>query len=117
MVDARVEAVADAFDELFALATSEPALADFVEPARELRRIGREARFGREIALTVSPERRARIPSRALAARIVEIVSRTPGPLEDADPGTIRTMALLHGNLVRAFVHAVLCDYPDLMRE
>jgi hypothetical protein len=116
MVDERVRAIADAFEELHALVVSEPALSEFLRPVQELAAVGRRARAGEPVELTVPPESTARIPTRELAERIVAIVKRAPGPLGHEDRATVLTMARLHGNLTRAVVHALFVDYPDLMQ-
>jgi hypothetical protein len=112
----RILAVADAFDELHALVLSEPALSEFVPATAELCNLARLVRAGQPVALTVPSDSSARVPTRELAELIVAIVKRTPGPLGHEEPDVVRTMTILHGNLVRAIVHAIFLDYSDLMR-
>jgi hypothetical protein len=116
MSNARIFAIADVFEELAALVNSEPALAQFASATTELCVIGRSARAGEAVELTVSPEATARIPTRELAEQILNIVIRAPGPIVDEDEETKRKIAVMHINLVRAVVHAIFVDYPDLMR-
>jgi hypothetical protein len=116
MSNGRILAIADAFEELHAFVSSEPVLAQFVSATTELCAIGRRARADEMVELTVSPEATARIPTRELAARILAIVNLAPGPIIDEDEESKRKIGLMHINLVRAVVHAILVDYPDLMR-
>ena len=116
MSNGRILAIADAFDELHAFVSSEPMLAQFVSATTELCAIGRRARAGEAVELTVSPEATARIPTRELAARILTIVNRAPGAVVDEDEESKRMIAFMHINLVRAVVHAIFVDYSDLMR-
>jgi hypothetical protein len=116
MSNDRILAIADVFDELHALVTSEPALTQFVPATTELCAIARRARAGEGVELTVSPEAAARIPTRELAVQILEIVNRAPGPIAAEGEEIRRKVALMHINLVRAVVHAIFVDYPDLMR-
>jgi hypothetical protein len=113
----RIEAIAQAFDDLHALVTSEPALSQFAPSTSILAAVGSRARAGDPVELLVPKDNTARIPTRELAEQILAIVERTPGPLDHEDPATIRTMAILHHNLARAVVNALFRDYPDLMRE
>src|SRR5262249_39920164 len=99
-----------------ALAISEPTLADFVPATSELCAIGARARAGEPITLSVSGQATARIPNRELADRILAIIANAPGPLDSEDAATTRVLAVMHANLVRAVVHAVFVDFPDLMR-
>src|SRR5207248_809915 len=73
MVNQRVIAIADAFDELHALVVSEPTLAPFVASTEELCAVGQRARAGDSVELTVPSDTKARIPTRELAERVVAI--------------------------------------------
>lgn len=116
MTNDRVTRIADVFDELHALVSSEPALSGFIGATSLLVAIGARARVGDRVDLEVPLESSARIPTRELAERVLAIVSRAPGPLGNEDAGTTRTIATLHANLARAVVYALFKDYPELMR-
>jgi hypothetical protein len=74
-------------------------------------------RSGKPVSVVVPNDRSLKIPTRELAARILAIVDKAPGPLGHEDAGTKKTMAILHNNLARAVVYAIIADYPDLMRH
>jgi hypothetical protein len=88
IVNDRILAVANAFDELHALVTSEPALVEFTPATTELQAIAQRVRAGLSVELTVSPNATARIPYRVLAERILAIVNRAPGPMGTEDVET-----------------------------
>jgi hypothetical protein len=117
MVDPRLGAVADVFDELHAFVTAEPALSHFVPATALLAVLARDLRSGVPVAVVVPNDRSLKIPSRELAERILAIVDTAPGPLGHEDAETIKTMAILHNNLARTVVYAIIADYPDIMRH
>jgi hypothetical protein len=97
--------------------TAEPALSHFVPATSTLVSIARDVRAGAPVGVVVPNDRSLRIPTRALAERILAIVDKAPGPLGHEDAVTTKTMAILHNNLARAVVYAIIADYPDLMRH
>jgi len=117
MVDSRIRMIADVFDELHVLVAAEPALRQFVPATLTLASLARDARAGAAIEVVVPVDRSLMIPSRALAERVLAIVDRAPGPLGQEDAETTKTIAVLHANLARAVVFAIIADYPDLMRH
>ena len=117
MVDPRIRAIADAFDELHALVTAEPALSRFVGAISILASLARDVRSGAPVAVIVPNDRALKIPTQELAERVLAIVDKAPGPLGHESPETTKTMAILHNNLARAVVYAIIADYPDLMRH
>jgi hypothetical protein len=114
-LDPRIGAVADAFDELHAFVATEPELTPFVRATSVLASLARDVRSGLPVAVVVPNDRTLKIPTRELAERVLSIVNRAPGPLGHEGPETLRTMAILHNNLARAVVYAIITDYPDLM--
>jgi hypothetical protein len=116
MINERILRTAKAFDELHALVMSEPALADFLPATAELCAIAARARAGQPLELSVAKEATARIPTRELAERILDVVHRAPGALGTEDAETIRTLAVMHANLVRGVIHALFVDFDDLMK-
>lgn len=116
MISSRIFDIADAFDELHGIARSEPGLVEFLIATQTLCGLGDRARRGEPVALEVAHTSPARIPTRALAIRLKEIVDRVPGPSDLDDEATVNTIAVLLANLTRAIVHALFVDYPDLMR-
>ncbi|MCA9639420.1 MAG: hypothetical protein KC492_01970 [Myxococcales bacterium] len=117
VVDPRIRALADVFDELHALVMAEPALRQFVPATSTLSSLARDVRCGVPVEVVVPNDRSIRIPTRELAERILAIVDRAPGPLGHEDEESIKAMAILHSNLARAVVFAIIADYPDLMRH
>ncbi|MBX3212074.1 MAG: hypothetical protein KF850_08580 [Labilithrix sp.] len=116
MTTDRILAIADAFDELRALVTSEPGLSSFAEVVTALVAVGEQARLGQPVQVVVIHDASARIPTVELASQILAIVNRTPGPSGLEDATTTRTIGVLHANLARAVVYTLFKDYPELMR-
>jgi hypothetical protein len=96
---------------------TEPALSHFVPATSTLVSLARDVRAGVPVAVVVANDRSLKIPTRELAKRILAIVDEAPGPLGHEDAQTTKTMAILHNNLARAIVYAIIADYPDLMRH
>ena len=117
MLDPGIRAIADAFDELHMLVSTEPALSHFIPATSTLISLARDARSGAPLALAVPNDRSLRIPTRELAERILAVVDKAPGPVGHEDAQTTKTMAILLNNLARAVVFAIIADYPDLMRH
>ena len=115
--NARILALADVCDKLHALVSAEPALSAFVPGTTTLVSLARDARAGTPVSVVVPIDRSLKIPTRELAERVLAVVDEAPGPLGHEEAETIRTIAILHGNLARAIVFAILADYSDLMRH
>lgn len=115
--DPRILAIADVFDELHDLVAAEPALSQFAPATSTLSLLARDVRSGVSVGVVVPIDRSLKIPSRELAERILAVVDRAPGPLGHEDAETIRAMGILHSNLARAVVFAIIADYPDLMHH
>ena len=116
MEDAHIAAIASVFAELLDSVLLEPGLVSFGSVARELADVGSRARMGQPIGLTVVYDVDATIPDVGLARKILDIVSRAPGPTGCEDAVTGHTIAVLHANLARAFVYTLFKQYPQLMR-
>lgn len=115
-VNPRLLRIADAFEEMRDFVRAEPALHDFSEATGVLAVIAGKLRRGEPIDVEVR-KHEGRIPSRALAVRLLEIVDHAPGPLGHEGPSTIRLFAKLLGQLHTAVVHALLRDHADVVRE
>lgn len=115
MLDPRISAVADAFDELHALVSAEPALVHVVPATALLSSLARDVRAGLPVQVIVPKDPTRRIPSKVLAERILAVVEKAPGPLGNEPAETVKVMATLHHNLARAVVYSILEDYPELI--
>lgn len=88
-------------------------LRDFLPALKELEANARRLALGDfslEPLRATAPEN---LPDRETAVAIVELVGRIAGPEDDDEPRVRRALAILHGNVVEAIMHAVFVSYPD----
>jgi len=113
MMDLR--ALEQAFSDLLDCVATEPRLAEFEPVAGELREQARLVASGARALPALRSPCPSSFPSRELAARVVELLSRIPQVDADDDPSLVRAVGELNGNLVRGMVHAIFASYPDVV--
>jgi hypothetical protein len=108
----------DVLDELHSYVASEPSLAAFVSGVREVRDQALALARGHRSVPVMPPPQRRILTDRALAEKIVEIVSRLPPVYPgSSDPASVRLGAQLRGNLVVAITYAVFDSFPELLHD
>jgi hypothetical protein len=113
----RIRRVVDTFDEIHAFVLDEPLLAEFVAVTEQLSAIGEQVRKEGHSTIDIPYDRNRKIPSRALARQLLDIVHEAPGPLDGASDEHTQLMGFLHYCLAVAIVLAIREDYEDLMQE
>jgi hypothetical protein len=106
----------DVIDELNSFVKSEPLLKEFVPAMSEVHEQARAVAGGQRHVPAMQKTSTKTIPDRALAQRIIEIMSKLPqvDPATD-DRASVLAGAQLLGNLVVAITHAVYGSFPDVV--
>jgi hypothetical protein len=106
----------EVFDELSTYVKGEPRLIEFVPAMWELREQARAVAAGQRRVPMMPTTSTKTIPDRALAERIVEIMSKLPQvDAATDDQASVLAGAQLLGNLVVAITHAVYGSFPDVV--
>lgn len=116
MSAAEVDRILVCFDELCDLVESESELRAFDVVAAELRAVTKSVREDNDVnAKFVTRRAELRIPTRALAVRLMAIIDRIPGPPDDATEQEKLRIASLLSNVAFGFMHAIFEEYDDLI--
>lgn len=110
-----LKVLAQTFERLHDFVATEPQLAAFVAAAEELRQQAADLERGTREIPAITDASNKKIPSRQLAAALVDILSEIPPLSATEDEELVLALARLLGNLVDGVTHAVLVDYPDLI--
>jgi len=105
------------FAELRKYAEGEPRLIDFVPSLIELQE---QARLLAQAGANVPPLRStpaSTMPSRALAVKVTEIVSKLPPVEKDFDSSKREALANLLENLVVAITGTIFGQFPDVKKK
>jgi hypothetical protein len=107
----------EVFAELAMFVNSEPRLSDFSSKVSELADQALAVARGQRVVPAMDWVETNRIADISLAREIVAIVNKVPQvDSQVVDAETIQIVGQLMGNLVAAITHAVLRDFPEVVR-